>query len=805
MSNMVNQNFEVKVKTGHEYKMIYISPECLSQPNVKEYIKKMNVSMVVVDDANYLLPSYTNFKPYYTDIPRLIHSLPERPMKSGIILCHSNDKADDLYQILLSFNIPITRYHTGLDQEEREENKNSFIQNKKPYMIMTCDSNINRKINKYDIRFVLHFNLPITIYHYYSEIGLGGRDKRKANCVLLYNQDDISYNKTHCNNDSQLKLNIQTFERYCKEFRCYHSFIQKCLYNKVVQKCTSFCDNCCHSRIAIDMTKEAKIVLQCVRECGFMDKNRKIYRYGKNSTVDILKGLVNNENKYRKEKLIEKSTYGRLKNYSKYEISLLIEKMITKKYINIIVPQLNMKTLELGNTDPVEKTGEIVLITIDKNSTVVDDWRREELISDIPQECTLYDLVKPPINKNLYLFDGGTSNPITALRKSHTDKLIYNGQKLLGELLKLQRDISKQNHKVICSTESIIEMSIKQPKNIKELLLIEGVTENHVNVYGKKFLNLINKYKISRHKIISEMANDIERDYDNFFESHKHNPSTVMPNESGHRPDHTEKKKEEGINNNNNNNNNNNHNPSPSSLNEGKTSSNQSSPGKKRLVSETLPETTDNKKRKCKASVDEPKKPTSTGIEKDVEDNYDMFDDEIPDDILNMIHPTENEQSLYWKRETPGSIEKPDDGNVKEIKNENPNHTNEIDDYKYLSKYVKTSFITSPEISLQLLKELQQLRHSIGLREHIKEKDIMSDEIVDWMSKHPPQYEHDLLSIKEINGIVHTHYINDILSIFCQYLPHTSSQENFEGDSTTTTTTKKDYRRRRKRKRRTHG
>lgn len=260
--NKVRMNMEKGL-----YKIIYVAPERLETESFKAVCKKLDISYIAIDEAHCVSQWGQDFRPSYMKIPDFINELPRRPVvgaftatateavkkdilnmleldapyivttgfdrpnlyfevrrprtlagrmdelldildthdgKSGIIYCSTRKSVDELYETLSCQDYNVTRYHAGLDADERRSNQEDFIYDRKPVMIAT--NAFGMGIDKPDVAFVVHFNITKNIENYYQEAGRAGRDGSQAECIMLYMPKDIYTIKYFIDNSENEEL-----------------------------------------------------------------------------------------------------------------------------------------------------------------------------------------------------------------------------------------------------------------------------------------------------------------------------------------------------------------------------------------------------------------------------------------------------------------------------------------------------------------------------------------------------------------------------------------------------------------------
>ena len=298
------------------YKIIYVAPERLTSQRFMNAVQQIDVSMVAVDEAHCVSQWGQNFRPGYLNIAQFIAALPRRPVvgaftatatlkvkqdiihllrlsdpyevttgfdrpnlffsvfrsydkqqrlkslvaanknKSGIIYCSTRKKVDEVCEYLCEEGFSATRYHAGLLDEERKNNQEDFVYDRKQIMVAT--NAFGMGIDKSDVRFVIHFNMPKNLESYYQEAGRAGRDGEYAECTLLWDDDDIricQYFISHMERNEELTdeqyemFKHQEYDRlnrmiaYCKTRGCLRSFMLRYFGDNSKIKCR-MCSNC---------------------------------------------------------------------------------------------------------------------------------------------------------------------------------------------------------------------------------------------------------------------------------------------------------------------------------------------------------------------------------------------------------------------------------------------------------------------------------------------------------------------------------------------------------------------------------
>ena len=512
----LNDTFKNAYK-GH-YKIIYVAPERLMSEGFISFVKSVEISMATVDEAHCISQWGQDFRPSYMDIAEFINILDKRPIisaftatatqnvrediicslglnnpyflvtgfdrenlffqvdkpqnkerfildfierhrgESGIIYCATRKNVDSLYTLLRKQHISVGKYHAGMSNEERKQMQNDFVFDYTSIVIAT--NAFGMGIDKSNVRFVIHYNMPSSMENYYQEAGRAGRDGLNSECILLFSPQDIIINRFLLEHKDFSDIDpidamtirerdikrLQIMEGYCYTTECLRNYILKYFGENPKKPCDD-CGNCLRQFETLDMTDEAKKIINCIYESRG--------RYGKNIIMDTVLGAKTarleeiGASKYK--------SYGVLESSNKNLLRRLIEELLLEGYITTGEYQV----LKLGDISRLKNTETKVLVKITDEDKMA---KRKE---------------KPKSNKK------------------GIDSLTSKGFKLFDKLKELRLEIARAEKippYIVFNDKTLIDMCAKIPTTKSDMLNVSGVGENKYGKYGERFIAVIKEY-----------------------------------------------------------------------------------------------------------------------------------------------------------------------------------------------------------------------------------------------------------------------------------------------------------------------
>jgi len=490
-----------QIKDG-KFKLVYLAPERLEAEEFLEMLQTLPISFVAIDEAHCVSQWGHDFRPSYMRIGNFIHSLPGRPLVgaftatatvevkkdivnllglktpnvfvagfdrpnlnfkvlrgenkkvfileylksnphySGIIYAATRKEVDKLYLFLKGKGFQAGHYHAGLSDIERKENQEAFIFD--DLQIMVATNAFGMGIDKSNVRFVIHHNMPKNMEAYYQEAGRAGRDGEAAECFLLFGPQDVQIQKLLIEetiSSPQRQANeykkLQSMVDYCYTSRCLRKTVLEYFGEEgVVERCDN-CGNCEEGKEKIDITLDAQKILSCVY--------RMKERFGMTMVAEVLKGSGNK--KIFEMKLEKLSTYGIMKETPLQEIKDRINFLAAEGYLHVTsgqYPVVKLTSKAVSVLKGQEKAYQLLLVR-----------------KDSPQTST---------------------------------ERIFESLRLLRKTIAQQEGLPPY---MIFQDSTLREFAVHCPRDRRELLRINGVGEKKLEKYGEIFLEELKKMQPS--------------------------------------------------------------------------------------------------------------------------------------------------------------------------------------------------------------------------------------------------------------------------------------------------------------------
>ncbi|EME3507738.1 DNA helicase RecQ [Enterococcus faecium] len=478
-----------------QYRLLYIAPERFIMPDFIQAMNRWNVCMIAIDEAHCISQWGHDFRPSYLQMAKQLNQLPNRPVivaltatatiqvaadikrllkipdgnhiqtgferenlrfqvvkdkkkeqylveylkinknQSGIIYAATRKEVDRIYHLLKKFGFSIGRYHGGLNENERTAMQEAFLYDRLQLIVAT--NAFGMGINKSNVRFVIHYQIPGSLEAYYQEAGRAGRDGLSSEAILLFDPQDTQVQKFFIQQSQREEEQKQKEYEKLKAMTEY-AYIESCLqqyilnyFGETSSPCNR-CGNCLDDREIVEVTTQAQMVLSCLKRMG--------ENYGKQMLMKVLAG--SKEQKLRALGFERLSTYGLMKNQSQKETMQLIEYLISNGYL-----------LTVDGEYPILKVTERGIQVLKGQEAV---YRKEP-------------------KKVQQLSDEETDTLFEVLRELRTDLASEAGVPPY----------------VVFSDSTLKEMSRIRPSSRLEMLQIKGVGQSKLDKYGEAFLSRI--------------------------------------------------------------------------------------------------------------------------------------------------------------------------------------------------------------------------------------------------------------------------------------------------------------------------
>ncbi len=496
-----------------KYKLVYVAPERLLTQSFLHFATNTKISMLTVDEAHCISQWGQDFRPSYLDIPKFIEKLENRPPvsaftatatkkvqddivkllslqkpqttitgfnrenlyfevtkpnrkkdgllsfvaknqnKVGIVYCFSRKLVEEVCETLNQNGYNASRYHAGLSESERTKNQNDFLYDRVKIMVAT--NAFGMGIDKSDVGFVLHYNMPKDLESYYQEAGRAGRDGAPAKCTMFFSASDVRNNLWLIENSKDIqdldpKAKLELIKKDKKRLKIVTDYAKHkgCIRNYILEyfgeKQTSPCGNCsgCNAKYeSSNATEEARQIISCISSLR--------ERFGSGVIASVLSGSKSKQ--ILTWRLNENSYYNASDKSVKY-LKSIIDSLIENGYITQTDSEYpTLKLTEEGKD--FMRNGEEFSLKFKAEEKLSKTQKFKASAEIVPEDATLFDALK--------ILRG------TIAKKKHLPAY------------------------VVFSDKTLIDMADKRPKTKEEMLLVNGVGEVKFDRYGDIFLSEI--------------------------------------------------------------------------------------------------------------------------------------------------------------------------------------------------------------------------------------------------------------------------------------------------------------------------
>lgn len=504
------------------YPIIYVAPERLESDGFLDFALNTRIAMVAIDEAHCVSQWGQDFRPSYLKIVDFIKKLPRRPVVSaftatatrevrediidilmlqnpivvttgydrpnlylgvqapkdkyaalknfveihpgqcGIVYCLTRKLVEEVSDRLRSDGVSVTRYHAGLGDLERRQNQDDFIYDRCQVMVAT--NAFGMGIDKSNVRYVIHYNMPKSIEAFYQEIGRCSRDQEPGECILFYSGQDVVTNQLFIDNnrdnqelDPLTRRIVQERDRERLRKMTFYCFTNDCLRDYILRYFGEYgsnycgnCQNCITQFESVDVTDIARALMGCVSSCR--------QRYGVNVIIDTVHGA--NTAKIRQYQMDRNPYYGVLAKVAIHRLRQVINDLMLKEYLTVTGDEYAIVKLT-GNSRRIMEDGETFVMKMAKEQEHPAKFKDEK---------------KPKKGR------------MAGVSLSEADEGLFE------KLRALRMEIAKEEGVppyIVFSDKTLVSMCMVKPRTRSEMLSVSGVGEFKFEKYGERFLTCV--------------------------------------------------------------------------------------------------------------------------------------------------------------------------------------------------------------------------------------------------------------------------------------------------------------------------